>query len=90
VTSMPAPFAMPSPVAVGAAGPAAQQMLSVIVPEGSWPGQALQVSTPCGHLMQVRVPDGALPGQTFSVAYSVGNAETIGTVCSNACIAKEV
>jgi hypothetical protein len=60
---------MPPPCAVGSTEPAAQQMLSVTVPQGSWPGQWLQVSTPCGQLLQVHVPDGVLPGQTFSVAY---------------------
>jgi len=81
---------MPPPDVVGSDGPVAQQMLSVTVPQGSWPGQALQVSTPCGQLLQVRVPDGAIPGQIFSVAYSVGKAETTGAVYNAACSAQGV
>jgi len=35
-------------------------------------------------LLQVRVPDGA------RIAYSIGNASTTGTLCSNACSAQGV
>jgi hypothetical protein len=75
---------MPPPFAVESAEPAAKQMLNVIVPQGSWPGQALHVCTPCGQLQQVRVPNGVRPGHTFSVAYAAKARQCCCTAAASA------
>lgn len=44
------------------------ETMSVTVP-CNFSGQTLQVSTPCGQVLDVHVPKGVTPGQTFEVKY---------------------
>ena len=48
----------------------ATQMLTVVLPEGYAPGDAIQVMSPAGPVRAL-VPKGLAPGDTFGVPYSV-------------------
>jgi hypothetical protein len=47
-----------------------QAMMQVIAPQGTHPGQTINVATPDGQLLAVSIPDGVYPGQPFTVAYA--------------------
>jgi len=64
------PLPPTDPAASTAAQPQEQPSIQVAIPEGSQPGQVLQVTTPEGTEVQFVVPEGAIAGQMFQIHYT--------------------
>ena len=48
---------------------ASRKKIMVQVPNGAFPGMAIQIKTPEGQMLKVTVPQGAGPGMNFAVEY---------------------